>query len=112
MDEKPFTITSFAWRSDVERRLAAGGEISESQETILQRLSALAGFLERHGLTTRALTINGGVDTQFVLRSTDLTPLGLELIREAYEKWMRTAKSPEDVVPLERGLARLNAKRN
>lgn len=108
MTSKPFTITSFAWRKDVEERLAAAGDESESDEIILARLTALARFLESNALNTRKLTDwQNLVQRDFVLRSDDLTELGLRVIRKGYEKWQRQAKSPTDVKPLEKALASL-----
>jgi hypothetical protein len=105
MKDKPFTITSFEWDKDIEDRLARGGEDFESEEVILRKLSALARFLDENGLSTRRLTApDGSVDRNFVLRSTDLTPDGLQLIRKGYENWERRAKTPEDVRPLEKAL--------
>jgi hypothetical protein len=105
MENKPFTITSFAWCKDIESRLAAAGEDFHSEEIILAKLSALAAFLDRNKLTTRKLTnADSHVGENFVLESTDLTPLGLQIIRKAYEKWQRQAKTPDDIRPLEKAL--------
>jgi hypothetical protein len=105
MENKPFTITSFEWRKDIEDRLAAGGEEFDSEEVILRKLSTLARFLDENALSTRRLTTaDGSVDRSFVLRSTDITPEGLQLIRKGYENWERQAKTPEDVRPLEKAL--------
>jgi hypothetical protein len=110
MEKKPFTIASFAWSKEVESRLEAGGEDFDSVPVILAKLSALASFLDRNGLTTRRLTnAEGGVGEDFVLKSDDLTPLGLDLIRKAYETWQRQAKTPDDVRPLEKALKQLRA---
>lgn len=105
MNHKPFTITGFEWSKDTENRLAAGGEDFDSEDVILRKLSALAKFFDDHGLSTRRLTASDGtVDRNFVLRSTDLTPEGLEVVRKGWEKWHRQAKTPEDVRPLEKAL--------
>jgi hypothetical protein len=110
MKDKPFTITSFEWDKDIEERLAAGGENFDSEEVILRKLSTLARFLDENGLSTRRLTSAGGsVDRNFVLKSTDLTPEGLQLIRKGYENWERRAKTPEDVRPLEKALRSIRA---
>jgi hypothetical protein len=108
MDSKPFTIVSFEWMKKIEDRLAAAGEEFDSIEVILTKLSALAAFLDRNQLTTRRLTnADGMIEQDFVLNSTDLSPLGLQLIREAFEKWQRQAKTADDVKPLEKALAQL-----
>ena len=105
MENKPFTITGFGWSKDIENRLAAAGEDFDSEEIILRKLSALAKFFDDHGLSSRRLTAsNGTVDRNFVLRSDDLTPEGLAVLRKGYEKWHRQAKTPEDVRPLEKAL--------
>ena len=105
MKDKPFTIESFERNKRIEDRLAAGGEDFDSEEVILRKLSALARFFDQNGLTTRRLTAaDGTVDRSFVLRSTDLTPEGLAVLRKGYEKWHRQAKTPEDVPPWEKAL--------
>ena len=110
MSSEPFTVTSFAWAKKIEDRLAAGGDDFDTVPVILAQLSALASFLDRNRLTTRRLTnADGRVGEDFVLQSDDLTPLGLELIRNAYENWQRQAKTPTDVRPLEKALERLRA---
>jgi hypothetical protein len=108
MSSKPFAITSFAWRQDIENRLAAAGESVESEEIILARLTALAQFLESNALTTRKLTDSQNLaQRDFILSSEDLTELGLLLIRKGYVKWQRQAKSPIDVRPLQKALTQL-----
>jgi len=110
MEEKPFFITSFESDKLVEDRLAAGGEKFYSEEVILRKLSALARFFDENRLSTRRLTASdGSVDRNFVLRSTDLTPEGLRVLRMAYEKLERQAKTPEDVRPLEKALQSIRA---
>ncbi len=110
MDSKPFTITSFVWRKEVEDRLAAAGEDFDSVSIILTKLSSLAAFLDCNELVTRRLTDAAGrVGKDFTLKSDDLTPLGLIFIRKAYEKWQRQAKTPEDVRPLKKALAQLRS---
>jgi hypothetical protein len=107
---KPFTIASFAWKQDNARRLAAAGDEFDSEEVILRKLSTLAKFLDREQLTTRPLTdTTGRVGQNFVLQSNDLTEVGLQLIRMAYEKWHRQTKTPEDMSPLEKALAKIRA---
>ena len=108
MKEKPFTITSFAWRKNIADRLATAGEDFDSVEVILAKLSALAAFLDRNDLSSRRLTdCNWRINQHFVLSSDDLTPLGLSVIRKAYEKWQRRAKAPDDVSVLEKALSEL-----
>jgi len=108
MSEKPFWITSFKAEQEIENRLAAAGEDFHSTSELLTKWSALAAFLELNELTTRRLTKSDGrIDETFVLQSTDLTPTGLQLIRKAYEKWQRQAKTPDDIRPLEKALATL-----
>ena len=105
MNHKPFTVTGFEWAKDIEDRLAKGGEEFDSEEVILRKLSALAKFFDEHGLSTRKLTApDGSLDRSFLLRSTDLSPEGLKVLRKGYDNWHRQAKSPEDVRPLEKAL--------
>ena len=86
---------------EVESRLAAGGEQADSNEIVLAKLTALALFLDGNGLSKRRLTkASGKAEEDFVLRSDDLTDLGLKVIEKGFEKWQRQAKTPDDVKPL------------
>jgi hypothetical protein len=108
MTEKPFWITSFKSEKNIADNLASAGLKARCAEDILARLSALAAFLEQNRLTTRQLTgADGRVNEDFVFMSNDLTPLGLKLIRKAYVKWQKRAKTPEDVRELEKALSQL-----
>jgi hypothetical protein len=108
MADKPFWITSFKSELDVANRLAAAGENSRSANDILRRLSALAAFLDHNQLSTHKLTnADGLIGEDFVLESSDLSPLGLKLIKGAYVKWQRQAKTPDDMKPLEKALIEL-----
>jgi hypothetical protein len=110
MTEKPFWITSFKSEQAIASRLAAADIGSRSSAAILTRLSTLAAFLDHNGLTTHRLTdADGRVGEDFVLMSSDLTPLGLKLIRKAYVKWQRQAKMPHDVRLLEKALVQMRA---
>ncbi len=110
MEDKIFFITSFDSKKLIEDRLAAGGEEFDSEAVILRKLSALARFFDENGLTTRRLTAGDGtVDRSFVLKSADLTPEGLAVLRKGYEKWHRQAKTPEDVRPWEKALHSVQA---
>ena len=51
----------------------------------------------------------GTVDRSFALKSTDLTPEGLAVLRKGWEKWHRQAKTPEDVRPWEKALLSVRA---
>ncbi|HEU5069024.1 MAG TPA: hypothetical protein VFV96_01270 [Verrucomicrobiae bacterium] len=113
MADKSFWITSFEAEQSIENRLSAAGEDFHGPEIVIRRLSALASFLDRNGLATRRLTnAEGQVDKDFVLESADLTSRGLHVIRCGYEKWQRRAKTPEDVTPLEKELAKLQRTEN
>ena len=47
MEEKPFTVTSFGMRKEIEDSFAKAGEEFDSEEVILRKLSALAKFFEK-----------------------------------------------------------------
>ncbi|MBE7496737.1 MAG: hypothetical protein HS117_17485 [Verrucomicrobiaceae bacterium] len=101
----PFTITSFQWRKEIAESLKKAGEEFQDDSEIIQRLSALARFLEANSLSTRKLTDSRGqVNESFCLKSDDLTEAGLSLIRKAYKKWQTRARSPDDVSLLQKAL--------
>ncbi len=103
MDAPVFTITSFQWMQQVERRLAAADLDSDSDQVIITKLSSLAKFLDAKKLTRAPLlSANENIGRDFVLRSDQLTEKGIEFIRQSFEKWQRQAKSPDDIRPLEK----------
>jgi hypothetical protein len=110
-DAYTFTFTySFGGHSG--RLLSVGGGVYYPQiNTDFLKFVYSGGawtFLDRNGLTTRQLAnADGRVGEDFVLESSDLTPLGLQLIQKAYVKWQRQAETPDDVRLLEKALVQL-----
>lgn len=110
MARDDFTITSFEWRKEVADRLKAAGEDYDDDKTIIEKLSALAKFFNDNDLSVRTLISSQSAGRDFVLKSSDLNECGLNLIRIAYSKWQRKAKSPADVAILVSELAKLRRK--
>jgi hypothetical protein len=107
--EKPFTITSFAWRQEIEDKMRQAGCAAEDSETINASLVALAQFLERHNLTTRKLLEGGELifGREFALRSPDLTEKGMAVLRAGYQAWASKGYPAADLRPLEKAYQKL-----
>lgn len=99
-----FTIDQVSWHSN-----ARGNP--ETREHINARFWAVVSFLQRSGLTTRTLASDPGqISDAFAIQSDDLTPVGLELMKKVYEKWLTKVDEgldPNDVTLFERQLAKL-----
>lgn len=99
-----FTIDRISWHT---RQEGAPDPYSE----VAAQFWALVDFLQRNELTTRTLAASADdLHEEFALESTDLTPMGLQLLRSAYEPWVRRVERTGDATNtaiLERALARL-----
>ena len=83
-EEKEFTIDKVSWHTKV-------ADNPESPEMVRRRFKEVANFLERHGLTVRALLEPGQVPTDdFAIRSSDLTRDGLRVMKAGYDKWLKS----------------------
>jgi hypothetical protein len=101
MADADFTIDKVEWHTSTPGNL-------EPRELTVRRLFAVASFLQSHGLTRRPLV--GGIEEvtdAFAIESRDLTDRGLELMRQAYDKWVRKVDrgmDPEDLSLFEKTL--------
>ena len=96
-----FVIDQVGWHTQADN--------IETREHVLRRFAILARFLDDHGLT-RSPVATRAIDDAFAIRSTDLTEDGLQLMRAAYDAWLRgidRGRSPEDVRSLEKALRKL-----
>ena len=99
-----FTITKFSWHARLDPDPAF-------QDQVRARFRAICNFLVENGLNSKPLNIEsiqtGG---DFELRSSDLTPLGLQLMKSGYDKWLKSldrGKSPSDTTLLKKQLESL-----
>jgi len=101
--EKPFTITSFAWRQEIADKLRRAGFEAQDETAIVASLVALARFLETNRLSTRKLLDKGGLigGKKFALRSPDLTGQGIAVIRAGFGAWEKKGCPAGDLRPLE-----------
>ncbi len=105
--KKDFEITGFGMLKQIAENHQKAGVIFPSDEFILERLRSLATFFEANGLSTRKLLdANGEISREFSLRSSDLTDLGMKVLRKGYKPWMRNSmkRSPDDVSAMTKAL--------
>jgi hypothetical protein len=78
-----FTIDRVSWHTQRQGN-------TEPREKTIQRFFVFADFLQRNGLTVRDISRpEATIDDAFEIRSSDLTPEGLSLVKIAYDKWLR-----------------------
>jgi hypothetical protein len=103
--EKDFTITRLAWHT---RR--KGNE--DRRDAFVAYYKAFVTFLQSNRLTTRVLLeTDQQPDDDFVLRKSDLTEEGFQVVKAGYDKWLRSVvdkrKDASDVSILEKAIADL-----
>ncbi len=80
---KDFTITKVGWHT------RAPGD-AESRERVLKRFRVLLQFLQENKLLQRELpSPDAELDDDFAIKASDLTDVGLEVMREAYDRWLK-----------------------
>lgn len=103
-DHDPFVIDAVEWH------LGAPGN-PETLPQILDRFRVLAEFLDSNGLSAAPLLPEGRLpDRAFAVRSSDLTPEGLAVMRAGYDRWLKAldrGTSPSDSRILQRALAKV-----
>jgi len=107
--EKPFKIKSFAWSRETADIMQRAGFEIKNDDAVMASLVALAHFLEEHGLTKRKLIINGQLanSKKFELWSSDLTTVGLAVIRAGLGNWEKKGCPSGDIRPLERAYKKI-----
>jgi len=108
-EQKDFTITSFQWRKEIRDSFQQAGCVTEDDASIYQSLLELAQFLQDNNLLTRTIVRNGKLiaGTSFELRSSDLTKVGLEVIRSGFGKWEKMGCPAGNLKPLKSALAQV-----
>lgn len=98
-----FTIDRVSWHTQQPGSL-------EPREHVIRRFFLLVQFLQAQMLARTALPSSiDEITDDFAITSEDVTELGLELMRKAYDRWaQKAAAAPEpDTRVLERALAKL-----
>lgn len=63
----------------------------ESPDQVRNRFKVVVAFLEERGLTTNSLLTKYATSgDEFEISSSDLTPLGYQVIEAAYDRWLRS----------------------
>jgi stress-induced morphogen len=103
MAQETFTIDKVAWHTQTPGN-------PETREQIVARFFAVVSFLQQHGLTNRMLASSlADISDDFSIEASDLTETGLEVMRKAYDKWVRKmdkGMSPSDTSLLAKALPR------
>lgn len=89
----------------------AASKNADYRSRVRHRFNVFVAFLQDNGLTTRTLTDQNLVeaDNLKIMRS-DLTGEGYEVVRAAYDKWLRghdKGKAIDDVTPLRKALEKI-----
>jgi hypothetical protein len=104
MTAKDFVLDKVGWHTRVVGN-------SETRDQVIRRFWALSQFLARNGLLVQSLAQSvDEITDQFCIKSTDLTPEGLVLMRSAYERWLKRLDrggDPTNVEILEKALKKL-----
>ena len=104
MTEPVFTVDKVGWHTQTEGN-------PETRERIIRRFWAVVQFLrDEHLLVENPPEGPHQIDDEFSIRSSDLTPQGLALMKIAYDRWLKRIDhggDPEDVGVLERALRKL-----
>lgn len=106
MTGAPFTIDKVSWHTGTPGN-------PETREHVIRRFYVLAAFLQDNGLVTTTMARSEeDISDDFEISTKTLTPEGIALLRESYDRWL--AKADDDPLPttevLKRALARLRAR--
>jgi len=96
-----FVIDQVSWHTQIEN--------TETADHVRARFFALARFLDENGLTRSSLPQE--IDDTFAVRSSDLTEIGLRVMKKGYDTWLRAldaGASVDDVRILQKALARIS----
>lgn len=104
---KEYTIDCVSWHTNQKGNL-------ETREETIERFRVLADFLESQGLTNGPLMRAGEtVDDNFAIRTSNLTPLGREVMKQGYNRWLShidRGGDPKETRILEKALAACKSK--
>ena len=90
-----FTVDSFAWSLDIEKRHRDAGFPPVAREVLARRFWQFLYFLQEHKFTTRTLarTIDD-ISEQTTLRNSDLTDEGFYFVQKFHGRW--TSRTYDD----------------
>jgi hypothetical protein len=85
----------------------------ETRKSVLRRFFSVASFLQDNALTNRTLvTCREDIEDDFAIRTSDLTDIGVEVMKAAYEQWLGridAGVAPEDTSVLAKALTKLKS---
>ena len=77
-----FTIAKVGWQTEVKRNYEFNNEI------VYSYFESIIFFLQENNLTTRILLEkNEKATNETVIKFSDLTPIGFELVKRKFDKW-------------------------
>lgn len=99
-----FTIAKVLWLTRVK-----GNE--GRRQSIIEHFWIITDFLQANQLTKKVLARSiHEINDEFSLESDDLTELGLEFMKKAYDKWLTKVDNgmpPTDITILQKALEKL-----
>jgi hypothetical protein len=89
----------------------AASKTSDYRQRVCERFAAFVGFLQSNELTTRVILEVGEIPNESTkIMKSDLTEEGFQVVRLAYDKWLRgidSGKPISDMSIMERALAKV-----
>lgn len=105
--EKDFIIDQASWHTQVVRNYHL------DKSTIYSYFKSIITYLQSNGLTVRIiLPDNESATDDTCIRVSDLTEEGFELMKKAYDKWLKgldKGKKVDDYKTLDKALALIRA---
>lgn len=89
--QSDFVIDQVSWHTQTQGN-------PESRERIEERFRVLFGFLKKHKLLAESAPSFEPLDDTTSIRASHLTPIGLEVMKKGYDKWL---SSLDQGAPLE-----------
>jgi hypothetical protein len=78
-----YTIDKVSWHTKIE-------DNPETPEQVRRRFGVVVAFLQSTGLTVRELLRPGELPSDdFGIRTSDLSPEGLQVMKLGYERWLK-----------------------
>jgi hypothetical protein len=102
--KKQFTIDKVGWHTQTPGN-------TETVQNIHRRFHSVIEFLQDNGLTVRVILLaNSNITDDLSINSSDLTDLGMALMKKCYSKWLQRVDHglpPTDVSVFEKELMKM-----